>query len=211
MAKAKKKYYVVWEGHKTGVFDTWEKCLSAVKGYPNAKYKSYTSLEEAKAAESHFPGWENKSSGKQPTKKTQLDRSGIDNTALSVDAACSGNPGDMEYRGVWVSDGAEIFRKGPFPQGTNNIGEFLAIVHALALLHKNGDKKTRIYTDSRTAIKWVKIKRANTQLKPGKANAAIFELIRRAELWLKTHTFTNPIEKWDTEKWGEIPADFGRK
>jgi len=211
MAKSKKKYYVVWEGNETGVFDSWEKCQLSVKGFPNAKYKAYSSKEEAEAALSHFPGWERKPGGGAKNKVIDPDRTGVDQTAMAVDAACSGNPGDMEYRGVWVNDGTEIFRKGPFTQGTNNIGEFLAIVHALAFLKQQGDTNTRIYTDSRTAIKWVKMKKANTQLKPGRANATVFEFIRRAEHWLKENSYRNPIEKWDTERWGEIPADFGRK
>ena len=48
-------------------------------------------------------------------------------SAWAVDAACSGNPGPMEYRGIDLATGAEIFHFGPV-HGTNNIGEFLAIV-----------------------------------------------------------------------------------
>ena len=29
--------------------------------------------------------------------------------------------------------------------------------------------------------------------------------------WLKTHQVQTPIIKWETTKWGEVPADFGRK
>lgn len=211
MAKSKMKYYVVWEGHQTGIFDSWDKCQQQVKGYPNAKYKSYSSLEEAKDAVSHFPGWQRKENTGVKKNSAAVDRSAVDQKAWAVDAACSGNPGDMEYRGVWVADNTEIFHMGPFTKGTNNIGEFLALVHALALLKKQGDGHTRIYTDSRTAMKWVKMKKANTQLAPGRSNKVVFELIQRAETWLKNNSFTNPIEKWETEKWGEIPADFGRK
>ena len=39
----------------------------------------------------------------------------------------------------------------------------------------------------------------------------LFELIDRAENWLKTNHYSNKILKWDTPLWGEIPADFGRK
>lgn len=210
MAKAKKKFYVVWEGHNTGIFDSWEKCLQQVKGYPNAKYKAYTSREEAEEAVSHFPGWEKKTR-KKPLGFDAAAHLKIDAAALAVDAACSGNPGLMEYRGVWVADSAEVFHEGPFQEGTNNVGEFLAIVHALALLAKRGDGKTRIYTDSRTAMKWVKMKKANTKLERNSKNERLFVYIQRAEAWLKSNNYSNPVEKWDTEKWGEIPADFGRK
>lgn len=210
MAKSKKKYYVVWEGHNTGVYETWAECLAQVKGYPNAKYKAYTNKEEAYEAVSHFPGWEKKASKKRSAPSPEV-LAKIDQEALSVDAACSGNPGVMEYRGVWVKDGVEAFREGPFKQGTNNIGEFLAIVQGLSYLNKHKMPHVRIYTDSRTAIKWVKIKRANTKLTLNASNARLFKYIKGAENWLRTNTFQNPIEKWDTENWGEIPADFGRK
>ena len=129
--------------------------------------------------------------------------------ALAVDAACSGNPGPMEYRGVYLGDGKEIFHFGPV-HGTNNIGEFLAIVHALAMLDKQ-DLKMTIYSDSRTAISWVRKKCCKTQLERTEETEQLFQLIERAESWLKAHRVTIPIMKWETEQWGEVPADFGRK
>lgn len=128
---------------------------------------------------------------------------------LCVDAACSGNPGAMEYRGVYLAEGREIFHFGPV-HGTNNIGEFLAIVHALALLDKQGTKMP-IYSDSATAISWVRRKQCRTQLARTPRTEKLYEMIARAEAWLKAHRVTNPILKWETGEWGEIPADFGRK
>jgi len=92
-----------------------------------------------------------------------------------------------------------------------NVGEFLALVHALALLKKNNDNSTMIYTDSRTALSWVKNKRVKTTLKKTSKNKSIFLLVDRAITWLKSNSFETKIVKWNTEKWGEIPADFGRK
>ena len=46
--------------------------------------------------------------------------------AIVVDAACAGNPGVMEYRGLYLPSRTTLFEMGPFPLGTNNIGEFLA-------------------------------------------------------------------------------------
>ncbi|MEP0214196.1 MAG: ribonuclease H, partial [Cellulophaga sp.] len=68
-----------------------------------------------------------------------------------------------------------------------------------------------IYTDSRTAMSWVRKKKCNSKLKESAKNKDVFELIRRAEDWLKTNTYTTTIVKWETKAWGEIPADFGRK
>ena len=130
--------------------------------------------------------------------------------SISVDAASSGNPGKMEYRGVDTESQKQLFHKGPFQEGTNNIGEFLALVHGLALLKQKKSNRL-IYTDSRTAISWVKKKHCNTKLARNPNNAAMFQLVDRAVLWLKSNTYTTTIVKWETKIWGEIPADFGRK
>ena len=129
--------------------------------------------------------------------------------AWAVDAACSGNPGRMEYRGIDLATGAQVFHFGPV-QGTNNIGEFLAIVHALALLSQSGSDMT-IYSDSVSGMAWVRNKKAKTTLPMTPENARLYSIIQRAENWLKTHTYRNRIVKWNTDLWGEIPADFGRK
>ncbi len=133
----------------------------------------------------------------------------IENEAIAVDAACSGNPGPMEYRGVHLPTGKEIFHFGPV-QGTNNIGEFLAIVHALALL-KQKNLTLPIYSDSRTAQIWVKKRKCKTTLERTPRTEALYQLIARAERWLQTNDYANKIIKWDTANWGEVPADFGRK
>lgn len=211
MAK-KKKYYVVWDGVTPGVYHSWAECQVQIKGYPNAKYKSYSSL--ADAHEAYASGYEQPvSKSRKSNNKRDIDIIDlpIEKDSISVDAACSGNPGMMEYRGVFTTDKTELFRQGPFIDGTNNIGEFLALVHALAFLHKKGKGKTTIYTDSRTAMAWLRKKKVKTTLKKNARNKILFELIERAENWIKSHTYENPIVKWPTEKWGEIPADFGRK
>lgn len=129
--------------------------------------------------------------------------------AWAVDAACSGNPGPMEYQGIDLATGQRIFHFGPI-HGTNNIGEFLAIVHALALMEKTNQKKT-VYSDSYNAILWVRKGKCKTKLAMTPKTAQVFDMIRRAEQWLATHNYDNPIIKWETKKWGEVPADFGRK
>lgn len=132
------------------------------------------------------------------------------NNAWAVDAACSGNPGPMEYRGVDLQTGQQVFHFGPI-KGTNNIGEFLAIVHALALLEQQGDADKVIYSDSVNAQLWVKTMICKTKLALTPETSKTLELVRRAETWLRTHAFRVPIKKWETKEWGEIPADFGRK
>lgn len=210
---AKKKFYVVWNGVHPGVYDSWEECKLQVSGFENAKYKSFDTNEAARDAyEMGYTAFQQIAPKKQQA-IVSANSSKIKpfiTESLAVDAACSGNPGNMEYRGVYVATGQEIFRVGPYKQGTNNIGEFLALVHGLALL-KQQNSQLPIYSDSVNAIKWVKQKKAKTKLEKTLANEPVFNLIARAEKWLNDNKYTTPILKWETASWGEIPADFGRK
>ncbi|WP_312095801.1 ribonuclease H family protein [Niallia sp.] len=206
---AGKKYYVVWNGRKAGIFRTWAECEKQTKGYKGAAFKSFPSLEEAEKAFNQGGNVGQTASKSSSSKKASPSFETIDENSVSVDAACSGNPGLMEYRGVHTKTGEVLFHYGPV-FGTNNIGEFLGIVHALSLLQKQG-KNTTIYSDSMTALSWVRNKKANTTLVRDKRTEEVWKLIERAEKWLKENTYTNKILKWDTNKYGEIKADFGRK
>lgn len=206
---AKRKYYVVWKGLNPGIYDSWAECKLQIEEQEGAKYKSFETREEAVTAlERGFSAYIKPKS--QQGKKPNQPIGRPVNHSLSVDAACSGNPGDMEYRGVYTATGQEIFRIGPMKKGTNNVGEFLALVHGLALLKQKGSALP-IYSDSRNAIIWVQKKKCKTLLERVPENEQIFDLIERAEKWLNTNTYTTPILKWETASWGEIPADFGRK
>jgi len=213
MSKKKKKYYTVWKGHHTGVFESWDDCKAQIKDFKGALYKSFSTFEAAKKAlKGNYKDYVGKTSKfKSELSTEQLKKIGQPNyNSISVDAASSGNPGIMEYRGVDTKTKKQLFIQGPFKEGTNNIGEFLAIVHGLALLKKNNSNRI-MYTDSRTAISWVKKKNCNTKLKRNDKNKPVFELIDRAIDWLKNNTYDTVIVKWETKAWGEIPADFGRK
>ncbi len=203
----KKKFYVVWKGHKTGVFDNWEECKGAIEGYKGAQYKGFANRTQAEYAYAH-PSSVKRSYNKSKS-ATGNSSSQIVWDSLSVDAACSGNPGVMEYQGVHTKSGKPVFRE-KYPLGTNNIGEFLAIVHGISFLKKQGIKLP-IYTDSMTAMGWVKKRKCKTKLTESRETKKLFEVIHRAEKWLQENDYDTPLLKWDTKKWGEIPADFGRK
>lgn len=209
---AKQKFYVVWEGHTPGIYTSWEAAKRQVDGYAQAKYKSFGSRTEAeKALKGSYWAFVKKADSSPRAAVGKTPRSAIIKESVAVDAACSGNPGDMEYQGVYTADGRQLFLVGPLKDGTNNIGEFLAIVHALAMLKQQGKPSMPIYSDSKIAQGWVKKGKCNTKLDRTGRNDDIFELIERAERWLAVNKITNPILKWETEAWGEIPADFGRK
>jgi len=209
---SKNKFFVVWEGKEPGIYRSWEECKRQIHGFEGAIYKGFATETEAREA-MVSPCWDyigKNAKAKKPTQE-EIAKVGLpDFQSLSVDAACSGNPGLMEYRGVYTKTGEEIFRQGPFKDGTNNVGEFLALVHGLAFM-KQKNSPLPIYTDSKTAIAWVKAKKARTRLEKTDANAILFDLIIRAEKWLAKNEYTTQILKWETEVWGEIPADFGRK
>ena len=230
MAK-RQKYYVVWRGLQPGIYLSWEECEPLVKGFPNPKYKAFNTEAEATAAfaDPDYPlgkQGEEPQESQQESKKPKIEvmkaisegkealidqavAGGLLLNALAVDAACSGNPGMMEYQGVYVATGQRIFHFGPM-FGTNNIGEFLAIVHGLALMKKQG-KSLPIYSDSRNAMSWVKQKKCRTKLERNAKTEQLFQLIERAEKWLCENTYDTPILKWEKGLWGETPADFGRK
>lgn len=217
-----KKFYVVWVGRHPGVYDDWNDAKEQIENYPGARYKGFTSSVEATQA---YRSGLNQDGEKKELgallmgASVPLPKDGapdymtipeIDLTAWAVDASCMGNPGIMEYRCVELMTGREVFRVGPFRDATNNIGEFLAIVHALALMAKTGEQHT-IYSDSMTGMSWVKNRRIKTTLKETPLNKHLFEVMGRALIWVRTHTWNTRILKWDTDRWGEIPADFGRK
>jgi len=208
----KKKYYVVWFGNPAGIFDSWKECQLSIKGVSGAQYKSFLTFAEAKKAyNKEYADYKGKNTKKKTLTKEELDKIGEPNLyTIAVDAASSGNPGIMEYRGVDTQTHKQLFHQGPFQQGTNNIGEFLALVHGLAFLKQNKSDRN-IYSDSKIAIGWVKKKKCNTKLKQTSKNKKVFELVSRAENWLKINSYKTIIIKWETKAWGEIPADFGRK
>ncbi|WP_379131962.1 ribonuclease H [Paenibacillus sp. sgz500958] len=219
---AKQKYYVVWEGKQPGVYGSWAECQAQTDHYTGAKYKSYES--RAAADEAFKAGWKGnwgtgaagkgaagspKSSSYKRTAMPETSEE-IDYFSISVDVGTRGNPGPVEYKGVDTGTGEVIFSCGPISKGTNNLGEFLAIVHALALLKKEGSPKT-VYSDSVNAIKWVKQKNVATTLPRDASTAEIWNLVDRAVHWLQTNNYDNKLLKWQTKQWGEIKADYGRK
>ena len=204
------------------MYDDWGDALEQIEGFEGASFKGYTSSAEAAAA---YRKAMQKADGNdlgnflanasnhnlpkagQPDYMTNPE---VDLDAWAVDASCLGNPGRMEYQGVELMTGRTLFRIGPFDDATNNIGEFLAIVHAMALMTQQG-KFHNIYSDSVSGMAWARTHKVKTQLKPTDRNGRVFELMARAVTWLNTHQFPAKVLKWQTDKWGEIPADFGRK
>lgn len=225
MAK-KQKYYVVWQGKQPGIYTDWEACKVQVQGVQGAQYKAFNTMAEAEAAiKLPYSCVVVPQAGSLRTSAAShgalfIDENGMTAVkpgtpnppvldALAVDAACSGNPGVMEYQGIYIPTRTQVFHYKA-PKGTNNIGEFLAIVHGLSYLKKHHLNQI-IYSDSVNAMSWVRQKVCKSKLPEDASTAELWDYVHRAEQWLRTNTYTTEIRKWDTDRWGEIPADFGRK
>lgn len=214
------KYYVVFKGYTPGVYDNWEETKLQTEGFSGALYKSYPTPEEATEAYRSYTGQEDKNElfriitaavPQNQNINTPLgENPEVDWDAWAVDASCLGNPGKMEYRGVDLKTGKVIFQMGPFEDATNNVGEYLALVHAMALMAKRGEYHN-IYSDSRIAMNWYRKKKHNSKLQPTSKNVKVMELLARADYWIQNHLFPGVVRKWETDRWGEIPADYGRK
>lgn len=209
---AKKKFYVVWVGASPGIYESWEECSQQIHGYPGAEYKSFKTRQLAEEAyNSNSKEFIGKDIFETELTEDQLKLIGepiLD--SISVDAAWNTMTGVIEYQGVDTRTRKQLFHAGPFEDGTVNIAEFLAIVHALAYC-KQRNITLSIYSDSRNAIGWVADKQARTNHKQTETSEKVFQLIDRALAWLSANEYSNPILKWETRAWGENPADFGRK
>lgn len=213
MATRKKKFYVVWSGSKPGVYSAWSECEAVTKGVKGAKFKSFPTLAAARSAFADGSGahW-GKGNVRKLRSKTQSASVGDPIPgSLCVDAAWNSVTKIMEYRGVWIDDGAVVFEEGPFDAATNNIGEFLAVVRALRYLNESGSDAA-IYTDSKTAMSWVRNRRVRSEsMVLGKTSEQIEAMVTAALNWLVDHEIHSRVLKWKTRAWGEVPADYGRK
>jgi ribonuclease HI len=209
----KSRFYVVWKGRRPGIYPSWSECEAQGKGYEGAEYKAFESAAEARAALA--AGYERYRGRPASQGKWKRGRSKPRIPSLCADAACSGSPGWLEFRVVATETGQQLLKAGPYAEGTNNVGEFLAIVEALRWLQKQR-LPWPIYSDSENAIGWVQRRKCNTKLERTTANRKLFDLIARAEADLPALLSAGggpqpTILKWDTVAWGENPADFGRK
>jgi ribonuclease HI len=209
---SKQKFYVVWKGRETGIFNSWDECTKQIHGFAGAVYKSFKTrqlAEEAyKSNSKEFIGKDIFESELTEDQRKLIGEPILE--SISVDAAWNTATGVVEYQGVDTKTQKALFSAGPFEDGTVNIAEFLAIVHALAYCKQRGITLP-IYSDSRNAIGWVADKQVRTKHTRTETSEKLFQLIDRALAWLNNNEYVNPILKWETRAWGENPADFGRK
>lgn len=213
---ANKKYYIVWSGCHPGVYETWAECQVETKHFSKPIFKSFEGITREEAEQLFQAGppktpTRDKAAPSKPRPRKNPNHPDIIRSALSVDAGTKGNPGPMEYRGVWVETGDILFSSKVYPLGTNNIGEFLAIVHAMAWMQQH-NYYVPIYSDSRTAMGWIRKCKHNSKLPLTQETQELYNVLERANHWLLNNDLTPyTLLKWETKIWGEIPADYGRK
>jgi len=164
-----KKFYVVWVGRETGVFTSWPHTKEQVDQFPQAKYKSYKTLEEAEDA--YAAGWEahkknmvkNKATPASTTIQSDLDSTSTKNFDVIIycDGACDPNPGK-------AGSGVAVYRQGSLaelwyglynPHGTNNTAELNALYQALHIAKKDIDngRNVQILCDSQYTINCITV------------------------------------------------------
>ena len=163
-----KKFYVVWRGVKTGVFDDWPTTLALVDGFPGARYKSFPTRAEAESAfrSGAPPRNTGSTSGARPRvlRTDHADAVAAFDSVIFCDGACEPNPGK-------AGSGMAVYRAGAIsslwygaynPFGTNNTAELNALLQALmfARLELEANRTVQVRSDSTYGLnavtKWAK-------------------------------------------------------
>jgi len=209
------QFYGVWAGRKPGVYDNWNDCKTQVDKFSGAKYSKLKATNYNDALAEFNGGAVSPQVNSSPVTsniKSSTNSNKPVGIALTVDGAANGIC--CEYQAVWYPSGELAFASKQLAGGTNNIAEFLGLVSAIKYLNDN-NQPLKVYTDSVTAMAWVRNKVANTTARnTGKATEELDSMIAGAEKYLRDNEqLLKKVEilKWETKEWGEIPADYGRK
>lgn len=209
------KYYVVLQGHRPGIYTSREDCKYQVEKYTGAIYKSFLDKESAAFARQEQSFWHKWKSSREYLRSLMGEEFEY---AICTDAACPSNPGPVEYRGVRVATGEEIFSYGPYAWWSVNIAEFLAIVEGMKKCKdwtlQSKSWKIIIYSDSKIAISRIQKGKINTTIPPDSINTLLFIKVYAAEQRLHANPIWSQdviLKQWPTAQRGQIPADFGRK
>jgi ribonuclease HI len=164
----KKKYYVVWEGRETGIFENWATTQKHTTGHKNARFKSFKTRQEAEDA---FAAGDVNQSEKAGV-KNQTEKPAISDeyeVSIYCDGSCDPNPGEAGS-GLAVYHGQDLVEAcyGLYePNGTNNTAELNALLTAL---NKASDTiesgaTTQILSDSSYSINCITIWAASWEQK----------------------------------------------
>lgn len=149
------------------------------------------------------------------------DSSGYPNVGIACDASCVGfngtikNDGYFHGRVEWqcidLATKEKVFASDVQPQSTINVGEFMAIVTSLKILHQRGDSTSPVWSDSKLCIQWVRGRYTSSKLPMNEFTWEALDGMAEFLAWLKETNPVNPILWWNKHKFGDHPADYGRK
>lgn len=212
---SKNKFYVVWKGRETGVFTDWTEVSKLIKGFRNAEYKGFANKESAELEfQLGSPSGRSKINEVKVSEKPEGASSKTkapDYECLTVDGSYLGSKNMMQYRCVWNASGEEVFGTKPILGGNQNIAEFLALVGAMKYRVVTKQYDLHIYSDSKTALSWVRNKKIKSTYDLGQLDEIVQNRIYGALEFISKSGVAKNLFKWESALWGEIPADYGRK
>jgi ribonuclease HI len=155
------KFYAVKVGRRPGIYRTWSETEALVKGFPGAKYKSFTRQSDAKNYINNGPEIiktkseiiKKEETRLKPSVKTELIKDGFIN--IYTDGSCVDKIGGY---GFVNTRGYRDCGKVPSFPTTNQVAELYAIQEALKYIktitinHSNHSENVCIYTDSMYSI-----------------------------------------------------------
>jgi len=162
-----KKFYVVWQGRKPGIYTDWPTCLQQVDKFTGARYKSFPSLADAQSA---FEGGSS-SAGTSSKSKNKSNASSVKTytakevlafdayTKIFTDGGCEPNPGEAgSGLALYCENELTQLWYGLYnPMGTNNTAELNALHQALLIAKReiNAKRTVAIFCDSKYSIQCV--------------------------------------------------------
>ena len=191
--KTNKPYYVVWQGHRPGVYDTWTECKAQITGFDRPQYKKFSTRYQA------FHAYQKGSSYRENLRASDLPV--FEKKSILINASTDTQRNLTSYYGLYLNSNRRMF-SNTISSADKRIGLFLAAVKALSILHKHRTLLP-VYTESLEIISAVKDKRF-VALNPQAESAKVNLYVRVALAWLEKHP-PPPLLHWNAAYWGELP------
>jgi ribonuclease HI len=197
---AKQKFYTVWVGRNTGVFDTWEQCKAQIHEFPKAKYKSFGTKNLAEEAFANAAEYINEANQNETESPEPIAESiCVHSYAISQNI--------IGYAGYHTSAGDNYFKFENIETNHIHLADFVGLVHALAYC-KEKSLALPIYSNSQNAINAIETININRlQINPNTISQQAQNLINRAIQFLQNNTYINPILAWQTKNWGVMQSN----
>lgn len=167
---AKKKYYAVRKGYKTGIYETWAQCQKMTAGFSGAEFKSFPTIEEAQEyMKGTAPaGGSVKTAAPEGETKETLDAQGrpvfemeTDSMIAYVDGSFEVSLGKYSFGCVLLTPDGKVTREsgsGTDPEGVkirNVAGEMSGAMTAVRWAMEHGYASIEIRYDYEGIEKWV--------------------------------------------------------